>query len=268
MSQTTTTIKLPNTAATRATEGNSKLMLVGIIIAIVAVILQNLYIEMVRHQARPDEFVVYRIERDADIGERLTERDVTAYRMPVDFRETFRNAVERDQLEAQFNRPLTRPVAQYAILTHDLFTDEREQALDHLVADGRRAVTLPIRDDHIPADLRPGMYVDIEAPFRRSGGGQDIPEVMPVMEHVRLLAVGRRTLLDEQLGVSRGRATGRAGTVTIEVTPDQATQLSEIEMLAVGPFHLHMRNPSDRNQPKITTGGINPRLLEWIGRSN
>lgn len=277
----TTTLKLPGPASPsgggrRPTprgappRGNSKLMLLGVIVAVVAVVLQNAYIEMVRYQARPGEFTVFRLERDVSAGERITRQDVRPVAMPAEFRRTFQHAVPRDELEAQFDRPLPRAASQYSILTRDLFTDEYDRALDQLVTSGRRAVTLPADDDRIPADLRPGMFVDIEGPFPRRGGataGREIPEIIPVMEHVRLLAVGRRTLLDEQLGVPRTRGSGtRVGTVTIEVTPEQATQLAEIQLLAVGPFYLHMRNPGDAQQRKISTGGVNLRLLQWIGR--
>lgn len=241
---------------------STRMVVIGVIVGIVAVILMNVYVEMVRRQARPGEFIVYRLETRAQPGDRLQERDVKAVRMPEDFKEAFSNAVDSTGLRARLGEPFKRSATRGDVLTYDLFIDPEDNNLDRLISRDMRLVALPVNSRTLPGNLRPGMYVDIEAPFPGRGG---VPNVLPIMEYVKVLAVGRQSVIDERTGedsVSRS-----FGTISIEVTPEQATQLSVIQSGAIGEFQLHLRNPADTSQPKIPSGGINPQVLAMIDQT-
>ena len=114
----------------------------------------------------------------------------------------------------------------------------------------------------LPGNLQPGMFVDIEAPFSVVDGGST---VLPVMEYVRVLAVGNVSIVDqESTRGGRPRNPGSYRTISIEVEPNQATDLSMIQKIAIGDFELHLRNPADQSTPKIRAGGINPEVLRLI----
>jgi Flp pilus assembly protein CpaB len=250
----------PRAAAAPPGGGGGKVAAIGIVLAIVAVILMNIHVEVVRRQARPGEFTVYRLENRVRVGDTLRERDVRAVRMPEDFREAFHNAVDPTGLRARIGQPFKRAAERGGVLTYDLFIDADEANLDRLISRDMRLVALPVNARTLPGNLRPGMFVDIEAPFVTGAAGG--PRVMPVMEFVRVMAVGRRSVIDEQAD-AEGRQT-TFSTISIEVTPEQATQLAMIQSVAAGDFMLHLRNPADTSQPKIPMGGINPAVLSLI----
>jgi len=242
--------------------GNTTLIIVALAMGLIAVVLNSVYISMVRNQARVDSFVVYRMTRSMLPGDTLKRRDVTEARLPTSFQDAFSNTVDEQTLDLRIGAELRRPVEQGAPLTHDLFTAPEDSDLDRMITVGKRLYPLPVNARMMPGSLRPGMFVDIEAPFRVSG---NTAEVLPVMERVKVISVGKRDITDEQLD-SRGRAKpiGSYHTISIEVEPAEATQLSTIQTLATGDFHLHLRNPGDDTAPKIPTGGINPRVLQLL----
>ena len=103
------------------------------------------------------------------------------------------------------------------------------------------------------------MFVDMEAAFRTQFGVQ----VLPVMERVKIIALGSKT--SYEAATSR-ISQSRFSNITIEVTPDQATQLNLIERTMVGDFDLTVRNPGDIELTKIPSGGINPAVVELVER--
>jgi len=103
------------------------------------------------------------------------------------------------------------------------------------------------------------MYIDIEAQF--PGGSLN---VLPVMERVEVFSVGSRTIGGDANSTSR--SSRNFTTISIQVSPDDATSLEKIKKLVVGDFELHMRNPADNTTPKIPEGGINPQVLKLIDR--
>jgi Flp pilus assembly protein CpaB len=103
------------------------------------------------------------------------------------------------------------------------------------------------------------MFVDLEAAFQTQYGIQ----VLPVMERVKVIALGSAT--SYEAATSRV-SQSRFSSITIEVTPDQATQMNLIERTMVGDFDLTVRNPGDTELTKIPTGGINPAVVELVER--
>jgi len=240
-------------------------VMIALALALLAVILVNLYVAMIKRQAHEGEFTVYRLVTRYKSGQKLSAKDVQPVRIPRRYMDSFEGAVMEDSadddqaLTAVVGTRLRSPARRNQFLTHDLFTDPHLTEMDTRITQGMRLVALPVNPRALPGSLQPGMYVDIEAQF--PGGGLNI---LPVMERVEVFSVGSRTVAGDAR--STGRSQRNFTTISLQVGPDDATSLEKIKKLVIGDFELHMRNPADNSTPKIPEGGINPQVLKLIDR--
>ncbi|NBC10779.1 MAG: Flp pilus assembly protein CpaB [Planctomycetes bacterium] len=245
-------------------QNSTRLVVIALIVALAAVILVNIYIEVARSQAAGGSIIVYRVNRSLEPGDEIAGRDLEAVEVPDKFEDTFDRAVRRnpDTGNAEkIGETLMRPIDENDVLTYDHFIDDPQDKLISKIEPGKRLIALPVEAKILPS-VRPGMKVDIEAPF--AGGGK-APEVLTVMENVQVLATGQRTIIEEQREEDGSRRRTNFDTISIQVTPEQATQLSRIQKITTGPFELHIRPADDESRPKIPGGGINPDVLQKIG---
>jgi Flp pilus assembly protein CpaB len=235
--------------------------------ALVAVILVNAYIEYVRRQVEQASFNVYVLTRSLAPGDRLKERDVRKVAVPKSFENNLRelHLMNDDEVQVKLGEgtPVERAASQGDLLRWEVYTAPDGPAPVE-ISKGKRLVSLPVNSRTVPGSLRPGMFVDIEAAFNRGGA---VPEVLPVMERVKVKAVGTHTVGEEASAApGRTRSLGSFRAITIEVSPAEATDLSMIERVAVGDFELHLHNPDDNTAPKIPNGGINPDVLDLLDK--
>jgi Flp pilus assembly protein CpaB len=245
----------------------TRLVVVALLLAILAVIVTNFYIERIRRQVAESSFDVYVLTRAVRPGVELSEKDVKRIAVPEKFEQAFTDLAYVDeealQLRLADKEVFQRSADAGEIVTFRLFVPPVGRDLDRNITDGWRLVSLPVNNRTIPGALQEGMYVDIEAPFHTGGAA---PVTMPVMERVKVIALGTNTVYDED-DSSRRRGSRSFRNITIEVTPAEATQLSNVQRIAAGEFELHLRNPSDTQRPKIDVPGINPEVLQLINRT-
>ena len=103
------------------------------------------------------------------------------------------------------------------------------------------------------------MRVDLEAPFQTAQG---IVTVLPVMENVQVVALGTQTAFDDDSRPDRLQRSYQ--NITIQVTPEEATDLANIARMTLGNFEVQLRNPSDTAAVKIEKGGINPEVRKLL----
>ncbi len=243
--------------------GNTRLVVVALVLAVLSVVLTNFYISSVRKQNQLDSFRVYILQIPRAAGDKIRRKDVRAVRVPdtPTFREAFDQigAIDQTGLDIRMTQkePLKRNASSGQILMFRHFTSEDRQAIDQKIARGKRLKVLSINSRTVPGALRVGMFVDLEAAF----GSQRGLVVLPVMERVKVIALGNTTAYDT---AGRSRRQSRYNSITIEVTPRQATQLNQIERTMTGDFDLAVRNPGDTALIKIPSGGINSKVLDLI----
>lgn len=248
----------PNSPPPAGNPGGTKLILVALTLAIAAVIITNVYIAQVKKKVQGESFVVYRLTRSVKPGHRLARQDVQEVQMPQQFQDSFRGFVDQTGLESRVGDTIRRAADQNEFLTYQLFTIPDTVNDANQITAGMRLVAIPVNSRTAPGALRPGMFVDIEAPFDTGGV---IPIVMPVMERVKVMAMGSLMEGDESTG-SRTLSTYR--TITVELSPEEATHMAMIKLAASGDFELQLRNPTDPELRKIKRGGINPEVLELV----
>ncbi|HAI11629.1 MAG TPA: hypothetical protein DCM28_07980 [Phycisphaerales bacterium] len=246
--------------------GNTKLVIAAVVLAVLAVILTNIYIMQIRNENKLASFPVYILQVSMSSGDRLRKRDIREVRVPdtPTFREAFdeqMGAMDETGLRVRLDQkePLQRTAHAGEILLFRHFTSPDSTAIDQNIARGKRLKVLSINSKTVPGALRLGMFVDLEAAFNTQSGVQ----VLPVMERVKVIALGSATSYEAS---SSRMSQSRFSSITVEVTPDQATQMNLIERVMIGNFDLTVRNPGDTELSKIPSGGINPTVVELVER--
>jgi Flp pilus assembly protein CpaB len=251
------------TAPTQKPAGGTTLILTSLGLALAAVIVTNVYIAQIKKQVQGDSFTVYRLTRPVTVGHRLGKQDIQAVQVPNEYQDSFRGFVDTKGLDARIGDTIKREADQNEFLRYSMFLQPDGAGAGDAsnITQGMRWVKIPVNSRSLPGALKPGMLVDIEAPFDLGG---TIFTVMPVMERVKILALGSITEADEASGASAARLTGGFRTITVELSPEEATQMVMVKLAAAGEFELLLRNPSDVELRKIKRGGINPDVLELV----
>jgi Flp pilus assembly protein CpaB len=251
-----------------APAGGARLVLVAAALAIVAVVLLNLYIVAVKRQNQSKMLTRYELLATLRPGEKLQAKDLKPVKVPEQFEQAFSRFISDADIALKFGQTVRRPAYSGELLAYDVFKEAQGADLDQEITPGFRLYALPVNSRGIIGGLRPGMFVDIEAPFHAAGGGgEGTPIVLPIMERVKLKTVGGRSIADEAAGEAARRA-GSFQTVGIEVTPQATDKLSMIQKMAVGEFELILRNPADDRLIKIPNPDpdtfINPAVLKLL----
>ena len=250
------------TPPTAGPAGSNKLVLVAAGVALLAVILVNVYVEAAKSEAAEAQFVAYVLNASAEPGDRLDRDDVREVRFPASARESFQTAgfivLDEDSagIDEWVDKDFTMIAPRNALLRYDHFAIDSLQAQVD-VTPGKRIVALPVNARSLPASLRPGIHVDLEAAFAGRG-------VLTVMENVRVIAVGQLRLQDTREG--EDRAPSNFSKIDIELDPQQATDMTEIANRIDGGFLVHVRPPGDTATPKTEGSGINQAVLQIIGQ--
>ena len=250
-----------------APQGNMTLVVVAVIVALVAVVLINLYLVSQGKERAEDEVSVFFLNRTVEPGDKLKWDDIDEKRIPRRYEDAFGKAVrDRNFLDNKIKGkvPVSRIIPRGSVLMFAQFTGEDGSAGLLRPHRGMRLGALPVNSRTVPGSIQPGVIVDIEAPF---GVGGKIPKVLTVMERVRVKAVGTRTIDEQREEGGRRRAMRSFRTITIEIEPMEATYLSMIERLAVGEFDLHLRDTADDGYPKTGRPGINPQVLRLLEKA-
>ena len=246
--------------------GGAKLMIVAVLLAVVAVLLTNFYIEMIRREVTEKGFKVYKLTKPLSRDTPLEKKHVEPVAVPKKFAASFRSLNTINEIDLKIylaeRAPLQRSAKEGELLTYEMFTSEGGRNLDQNIRKGKRWVSLPINSRTVPGALRPGMFVDIAGTFPTGGS---LPETLPVMELVKVEALGTRVAVASENDTRRSAAR-RYQTLTIEVTPEEAAKLTEVQKLLEGEFDLLLRNPDDNERPNIPNGGVNPVLVDLVLR--
>ncbi len=256
---------MAQTNSTQTTTASNRLVIIAAVVGLLAVILVNIYVAMVKRQTQAGDFGVYILDTSLKPGDKLSDKNVHAVRMPKLYKNSFQGMVieepfgEDDALTALLGTRIKSSARRNAFLSHDIFTNPNNIELDTKISPNLRLIALPVNPKTLPGNLQPGMYVDIEAQF--PGGALNI---LPVLERAQVFSVGSRSIADDSQSATRKQT--RFTTISLQVTPDEATSLEKIKKLVIGDFELHLRNPNDNSTPKIPDGGINPQVLRLLDR--
>jgi len=254
-----------NQSNTSAPAGSGQLVITGLVIALIAVILMNVYVEMRVKASQEDTVTFFRFDDEMKAGDEIQISDLEPFEIPESLQDAFgTNAVPEDPenpgrpLDGEF-ATLNESVVQGQMLTFSLFRSRDSAAMRDPAYRNLDEITLNIDSKEQPPNLRPGDFVDLYAsvPLNRD------TEYMRVMEYVRVVDLGDRV----QDAGSRTR-NSKYGSITIYVDPKLTNKLFDIQKRVDGQtFNVTRRDPQDRRPRELDRGGsdeINQRVLEIL----
>lgn len=117
-----------------------------------------------------------------------------------------------------------------------------------ILPEGKRAVSVMIRDEHLAAGklILPNDRVDVILIRRQRGrGGQEEQSSETVFRDIRVLAIGQR------IEIKEGQKNADGNTATLELTPEEAEEL--VLSRAKGEVTLSLRSIADFNKKEDLT---------------
>ncbi|NNL84099.1 MAG: Flp pilus assembly protein CpaB [Myxococcales bacterium] len=261
-----------------------RLLLIGLALGIVAVILLNIYLGQIRSQQR--SVAVLRLAPGVSLsrGDVVSESSMVTEYLPSDFGSITRLAVPDTEESRAFilGRKLNDDVGSGDFLLLEHFTDEPEERFVARIAEGSRAMTVPVdQATSVAYFVDPGSRVDVIATFEKPPAPRPAPppettatrteddvrkalvaqaqtqlyaasavvRTRTVLQNVRVLAVGQATTRGNYLGLQDSGFS----TVTLEVTPEQAEMLAFTLSQARRGLNLSLRNPVDEGTGELPT---------------
>ena len=152
----------------------------------------------------------------SDMAQRLFPQDLL-----------YPNTITADKWMKFAGHPLSRPVQAGKPLLESDFTAEGVSEFASLLHGDNRAVTITVDDvNSIAGMLQPGDRIDIM--LSSNGGGADKATLLPLLQHIQVLATGSTIQQASQAGNKNAAGKDLAhqyGTLTLELTPKQASDL-------------------------------------------
>ncbi len=167
------------------------------------------------------------------------------------------------------------------ILDNKIISKNVYSGLDTQIAHGKRAISIPVNPkSSVGYMVEPGNRVDLAAHFEYKAQNINISEVKVFLQDILILASGRTIQSEPPPGVDQGiinRVAGKFGerdvasyrdtlnfakkdqdfqTVTLEVTPEQAQQISYVLSVFGDSIILMLRNSDDRQLKRAATTNL------------
>ena len=130
-----------NVPPNQGPEGSVKLVVLALILAVVAVVLVNVYVLYVKNAAKPQEETVYRLTIPVAAGEKLKKSMYEAYPVDKEYFKALGSPLPEKFLVNRLGEPFVRSANQGQVLTSDLFDASNLKRLDADIAIGKRAGT-------------------------------------------------------------------------------------------------------------------------------
>jgi|GEM_PF-2290648 len=246
--------------------GSGQLVLIGFVIALVAVILMNVYVEMRVAARDEDQITFFRFRGEIEAGQEIEAEDLEPFKIYA----SMENAFGRDAIRENPKKPgtpldgvgfkLNSPVVKDQVLKSSLFLGASATTIRDPAYRGLDEITLNIDSKKQPTNLRPGDFVDLYAsiPLNRDS------EYMRVMEYVKVVNLGDRI---QDSGSSRTKS-NKYGSITIYVEPSLSSKLFDIQKRVTNQtFNVTRRDPRDQAPRELKKGGsseINEKVLEIL----
>ncbi|MBC9070765.1 Flp pilus assembly protein CpaB [Thauera sp. CAU 1555] len=172
-------------------------------------------------------------KRELRAGERISEDTVAVRAVPVDFAHS--QAIRPESFTQVAGRSITYALKPGEMVLWSLLEGQKPASFSTRVADGRRAITVPVDEiNSISGLLEPGDLIDLVLTLAHNGRKHSFV----MQQKLRVLATGQRVGDDPRSGERR-----QYSTVTLDTTPEQADTI--IRAREAGKLTALLRNPQD-----------------------
>lgn len=246
--------------------GSTQLVIIAGVVALVAVILMNVYVELRAAADAEDTETFFRLKVDRQRNDILTDRDVETVEIPRSQVKAFgtdaiRESSDRANVPAGgYERQFTISAKTGEIIRDSMFLRDNSGRLGLDLDPGNRLFALPVNTDNQPPNLSPEDYVDVYANVMRRTGTQS----MLVMERVQVRLVGNR-IVESGANSSSSRSV-KYGNITVEVNRSEVQKLADIQTRIAGnEFVIVVRGPGDRQMTLEEEAMVNPDVMDMLG---
>ncbi len=220
-------------------------------------------------------------ERDILQFETLRPTDLAEIEVPMAMKPPGNIENKNDAIDAVAAVPLMKGEH---ILDNKIISKNIYSGLDIQISQGRRAISVPVNPkSSVGFMLRPGNRVDLAAHFEYRTGSTNISEVKVFMQDVLVLAAGRTIQSQAPKGVDQNiirniakelkknslldfseirenlsfaKSDTNFQTVTLEVTPIQAQQITYVMTVFPDAILMLLRHEDDRELPRTATTNL------------
>ncbi|MEM9416097.1 MAG: RcpC/CpaB family pilus assembly protein [Planctomycetota bacterium] len=261
--------QIPSSQTPPARGGSTQLVMVAGVVAVVAVILMNVYVEMRAKANAEDTENFFRLTVDRERGDDLSLGDFEMIAIPKSYIRAFGTDAIRESPDTAGDiagghekRKFSVSARAGEILRDSMFIRESTNRLGIDLRPGRRLVALRVNTDNQPPNLAPDDYVDIYANVTRRSGTQSIV----VMERVQVRLVGSQ-IVEAGADSSRSRNV-KYGSITIEVDRDEVAKLANLQTRIAGnEFLIVVRAGIDHTllDGEEEGGVVRDEIMELLG---
>jgi pilus assembly protein CpaB len=226
---------------------SKKIWITALVVAVLAVILLNLYVGAVRQSYTADPVVVFQATHDVSTGKPVTVNDYREVALPRKiFQSVTAYALTKQDLPILSSTTLRRPLKTGEIISYSHLSRTVQEGLRDMIPQGKRAVSIRVNEETAVGNfVQAGDLVDIVATLISS----EKAVTKPLLTGVRVLAVGGEYGdTPEQTFAQRGQYS----TVTLEVTMEEAERLVFARDQMRANMTLLLRNPKDQVETSAT----------------
>jgi Flp pilus assembly protein CpaB len=252
-----------------------QILLLSIAAGLLAVVLAQVQLRSARGKA----VMVYRVTTDVHAGEKIGTR-FEPVGLPGEnyFPNLLKEAPTGAEME-QFVRetPVREPVRAGEVVLFRHFESTVDAGIGTQIPPGMKAVSIPVDEETSVSYLvQPGDSVDVLAALPRAlpaagpGSLQTLMEASPsggletrpLLQAVKVLAVGRRTRRD----APAGRNDGAYSAVTLLVSLEEAQKVTHARDVLKSPMTLALRSPRDKQkQEAVSSVAYDSPAFDRIG---
>jgi len=246
--------------------GSTQLVIIAGVVALVGVILMNIYVEVRAKATAEGTIPLFRLKIDKKDGDELRPDDIEIVYIPTRFKEAFGGDVlpmENGEPLGGYSRFFQHDVKLGQVLTHSMFSTDVGSTIAAEAERNHRLFTIKVDSRNQPPNLGPGDFVDVYAYFiDRRGSAATL-----VIERVKVLTVGDRIT---QSGDGSSSSTQNTyGNISIQLPVALVAPMMTIQKHAEAEeFNIALRNRDDHGSTLVEgaeLSDINPEVLQKFG---
>lgn len=251
--------------------GSKWILVLGLVLGLVAGALTYVKVASVDEPVEVvgNNFMRLNPETNLAAGERLLPAMINSVTVPLDFNEVKSVAVEYTPEIATWltnnDVRVSRDIAAGSFILHEHLLDDPQERFAYLISAKNRAISIPVSElTSVAYFIEPGSRIDILTTLSIEGGpapgqqsnsdrlGSSLASLekrivtRTILQDMLVLAVGRSTTRNAYLNSKRGY-----GSITLDVTPEQAEMLTFLMSESNGGFTLALRNPLNSGEQEI-----------------
>jgi len=258
--------------------GSTKILLLGVVLGLVAAVLAYTQVEEDEPVAVGQAYMKLNADVNLAAGDKLLPEMISAVTIPLEFKEVQSVAVKyTGEVKSWLGNNdvrVSRDVLAGSFILHEHLLDDPEVRFANIISEKGRAISIPASEiSSVSYFIEPGSRIDILATLSLRGtpslanstGFAAIPETLAnpanannlanqtnrlvtrtILQNMHVLAVGQSTTRNAYLNSKKGY-----GSITLDVTAEEAEMLTFLMNQAEGGFNLVLRNPSNTSEQEI-----------------